>query len=502
MTTRHNTHTSYQEYRHITQQAADLNGAAALLQWDQETYMPPKGAAFRAQQLATLAGQAHELLTSETYGNLLKDLSAAELTEDAAANVRLSLEDYEKNKKLSRDFVTRLSVATSKGYEAWMAARKQKDFAVFAPALSEIITLKKEEATLYGYETHPYDALLDDYEKGASVAMLDPIFEAVKTRLRPLIDAIAARPQVSDTIFRQPYPTALQFEVSKRILADMGFDFEAGRQDYSEHPFTTSFSPDDVRLTTRADENDIANLLWSSIHEGGHGLYEQGLPAAQYGLPLGQPASLSIHESQSRIWENNVGRSLPFMRYLLPLLQHYFPEIPGKSTPEELYHAANQVKPSLIRTEADELTYHFHVLIRYELEKALISGSLSVQDLPQVWNDSYEKQLGIRPKNDLEGVLQDIHWSHGSFGYFPTYSLGSFYAAQFWAQLQQDISQTNEKIAAGQFTDLTIWLREHVYKYGRQYRSEALCRRATGSGLKLDSFMAYASQKYQDIYSL
>lgn len=263
--------------------------------------MPPKGAPFRAQQLATLAGQAHELLTSETYGNLLKDLSAAELTEDAAANVRLSLEDYEKNKKLSRDFVTRLSVARSKGYEAWMAARKQKDFAVFAPALSEIIALKKEEATLYGYETHPYDALLDDYEKGASVAMLDPIFEAVKTRLRPLIDAIAARPQVSDTIFRQPYPAALQFEVSKRILADMGFDFEAGRQDYSEHPFTTSFSPDDVRLTTRADENDIANLLWSSIHEGGHGLYEQGLPAAQYGLPLGQPASLSIHESQSRI---------------------------------------------------------------------------------------------------------------------------------------------------------------------------------------------------------
>lgn len=491
----------YQQYLQTTRQAADLNGAAALLQWDQEVYMPAKGAGFRARQLATLAQQAHELLTSEAYGKLLQELSAASLDEKAAANIRLSLEDYDKQKKLSSDFVSRLSVASSKAYEAWIAARRQNDFLLFAPALEEIISLKKEEAERYGYEGHPYNALLDDYEKGATVAMLDPLFEDVKSRLSPLIAAIARQPQTDNSVFHQTYPAPLQFEASNNILAAMGFDFEAGRQDYSEHPFTTSFSPEDVRVTTRADEHDLANLLWSSIHEGGHALYEQGLPAAQYGLPLGQPASLSIHESQSRIWENNIGRSLAFMQYLLPLLQAYFPEQLKGRTPEELYRAANQVKPSLIRTEADELTYHFHVLIRYELEKALLTGALTVADLPQAWNDSYEKHLGIRPAHDREGVLQDIHWSHGSFGYFPTYSLGSFYAAQFWQQLQQDLSQTKDKIAAGHFADLTSWLRQHVFIYGRQYRSEALCRRITGKNLSLDSFLAYATGKYQDLYS-
>lgn len=491
----------YYKYVTILQQAADLHGAAALLQWDQEVYMPPKSARFRARQLATLATQAHQLLTSEDYEHLLHELSGKELEERQSANIRLSLEDFEKNKKLSGDFVSRLSAASSNAYEAWIGARRQNDCSLFAPALEAIISLKKEEADRYGYEGHPYNALLDDYEKGATVAMMDPLFEDVKTKLRPLINAIARQPQVSSTIFHQHFPVPQQFAASKEILAAMGFDFEAGRQDYSEHPFTSSFSPEDVRVTTRADENDLANLLWSSIHEGGHGLYEQGLPPKQYGLPLGQAASLSIHESQSRIWENNVGRSRAFMTYLLQLLQSFFPKQLESATPQDLYLSANQVKPSLIRTEADELTYHFHVLIRYELEKALIAGDLPVKELPAAWNDHYEKYLGIRPANDLEGVLQDVHWSHGSFGYFPTYSLGSFYAAQLWQQFVKEDPQINEKMAAGNFESLTFWLQQHVFRFGRQYRSEVLCERITGKPLNLDGFMDYATEKYQDIYS-
>jgi len=492
----------YDQYLQQTRQAADLNGAAALLQWDQEVYMPAKGARFRARQLATLAEAAHELLTADTYGHLLQELAAAALPEEEAANIRLSLEDFEKNKKLPAALVVALSMATSQAFEAWIAARRQNDFSLFLPLLQQIIDLKKEQAARYGYQGHPYDALLDDYEKDASVARLDPLFATVREKLPPLLAAIAAGPQVSDALLRQHFPAGQQFAVSKQILAAMGFDFEAGRQDYSEHPFTTSFSPEDVRVTTRADENDLANLLWSSIHEGGHALYEQGLPVAQYGLPLGQPASLSIHESQSRFWENNVGRSLEFMHYLLPLLAQSFPKQMQGGSPEALFRAANQVKPSLIRTEADELTYHFHVLIRYELEKELISGALQVADLPHAWDEGYQKYLGIRPGNIKEGVLQDVHWSHGSFGYFPTYSLGSFYAAQFSQKLEHEIPGLKENIRTGAFAGINAWLHAHVFQYGRRYRSEELCRKATGSGLSLEPFLAAAQQKYGAVYNL
>jgi carboxypeptidase Taq len=493
----------YTTYTELLQKAADLYYASAVLQWDQETYMPPKGAEHRARQLATLASQAHEMLTSDAYGSLLNELATRnELDDTAKKNVRLSAEDYTKNKKLSPEFVEEMSKLTSECFNAWIEARKKNDFTVFAPSLTKMIALKKRQADLYGYTNHPYDALLDEYEKGASVAILDPVFNGIKEQLPVLLAQIKAATQVSSECFHQHFPKQQQWNFSIDVLKSMEFDMEAGRQDYSEHPFTTSFSPADVRLTTRVDEENYASLLWSCIHEGGHGLYEQGLPESQYGLPLGAATSLGIHESQSRLWENCIGRSKDFWTGFYPKLQQYFPEQLGNVSVDTFYKACNKVAPSLIRTEADEVTYHFHVLIRYEIEKALIEGSLDAKDLPAKWNELYTKYLGVAPADDKTGVLQDVHWSHGSFGYFPTYTLGSFYAAQFYHQAQQDINGLKEQVRAGQFGPLLQWLRAHVHEYGRRYTSEELCTRITGGGLDAAYFMQYIQDKYNDIYEL
>lgn len=493
----------YQQYQTITQKAADFNNAAAVLGWDQEVYMPSKGFPFRGRQLATLAAQAHELLTAESYGNLLHELAGRDdLTEEQQHNVRCSLDDYQKNRTLSADFIQQVTQQSSRSYSTWIEARKQNNFSVYARELGKMITLKKQQAELYGYATHPYDALLDDYEKGATVSMLDPIFSEVKEQLPTLLRQITAARQVDDSFFLQHFPRQQQFDFSLEVLRTMGYDFDAGRQDYSEHPFSTSFAPTDVRVTTRVDEHNLASLLWSSIHEGGHALYEQGLPDEQYGMPLGAAVSLSIHESQSRFWENCVGRSLSFWKYFLPKLQTYFPEQLKAVNVETFYKAANKVEPSLIRTEADEVTYHFHVMIRYEIEKALLSNDVKPEDLSDVWNTYYQQYLGISSPDDRQGVLQDVHWSHGSFGYFPTYSLGSFYAAQFFDQAKKDIEDLESKIENGKFDEMLHWLRVNVHQYGRRFTSEELCQRITGSGLKFSSFMNYARNKFAQIYNL
>jgi len=494
---------TYADYLQRTQRAADLYNASAVLGWDQETYMPPKGAPYRGRQLATLASTAHEWMTSDAYGELLKALSDdGSLSEEEAANVRLSLEDYEKGKKLSPEFVERLARQQSASFAAWVEAREAKDYARYAPELEKMIALKKEQVDLLGWEGHPYNALLDDYEKGATVAFLDPLFETVQRELRPLLDAVGATTGVDNSFFHKHYPKDAQWAFSLDVLKAIGYDFEAGRQDLSEHPFSTSFAPTDVRVTTRVDEKNVASLLWSSIHEGGHALYEQGLPEAQYGLPLGQAASLSIHESQSRLWENMVGRSAAFWKHFFPVIHGRFKDQLKDCGEETWYRGANRVEPSLIRTEADELTYHFHVLIRYEIEKALMDGSLSPTDLRDAWNTAYEKHLGIRPTDDKVGMLQDVHWSHGSFGYFPTYSLGSFYAAQFFEQASKELPALEEDIAAGKFNGLLEWLRENVHRHGRRYRSEELCNRITGRGLDFGAFMRYARAKWGAIYGL
>lgn len=493
----------YTSYRDITQKAADLQFAAAVLGWDQEVYMPPKGFAMRGRQLATLASQAHEMLTAGSYGRLLTELNeSAGLDETEQHNVRLSLEDYEKNRKLPIAFVEQLTQQTSNSYNAWLQARKDNKYGTYVGELAKMIDLKRKQADYYGYESHPYDALLDEYERGATVAMLDPIFKSVKEQLPPVLKEIENAKQVDDGFFNGQYAKEQQWGFSIDVLKRMGYDFEAGRQDYSEHPFTTSFSPDDVRITTRVDEHNYASMLWSSIHEGGHALYEQGLPSSEYGLPLGSAASLAVHESQSRLWENCVGRSLGFWKYFYPHLQQYFPQPLGNVSLDAFYKGMNRVEPSLVRTEADEVTYHFHVMIRYEIEKQLIAGSLQAGKLDQVWNDYYKQYLGVTSPDDKQGVLQDVHWSHGMFGYFPTYSLGSFYAAQFFEQAVKDMPGLPAEVEQGEFEKLLDWLRVRVHIHGRRYTSEELCKRITGRGLDLNSFMNYIKAKYSIVYGL
>jgi len=332
--------------------------------------------------------------------------------------------------------------------------------------------------------------------------MLNPVFEMVKEQLSLLLKKITQAKQVNNDFFHKNYPKQQQWDFSIQVLKQMGYDLEAGRQDYSEHPFTTSFAPNDVRITTRVDENNFSSLLWSSIHEGGHALYEQGLPAIEYGMPLGTAASLGIHESQSRLWENCVGRSKSFWQYFYPKLQQPFPGQLTNITLNDFYKGVNKVQPSLIRTEADEVTYHFHVMIRYEIEKALLENNLSVKDLPGAWNEMYQKYLGVSSPDDKHGILQDVHWSHGMLGYFPTYSLGSFYAAQFFEQAGKEINGLPAKIENGELELLLHWLREKIHKFGRQYRSDDLCKKVTGRGLDFSSFMNYISKKYAGVYDL
>ena len=484
------------------QKIADVKYSAAVLQWDQETYLPAKGAEFRARQLATLSEIAHEWFVDPSLGQLLKDLGTrGDLAEDQQRNVTLSLEDYDKQKKFSPAFVRRLSEASSRSFHSWLQARSANSFTLFQNDLQQLVDLKKEEAELAGYDQHPYNALLDQFEKGATVALLDRVFSQVRAPLKDLLDRIAARPQVDDSFLRGDFPKQKQWDFGMELIRQLGFDFDAGRQDLSEHPFTTSFNPGDVRITTRVDEHDFNHMTWSCIHETGHALYEQGLPREYYGLPLGEYASLGIHESQSRLWENNVGRSLNWWRPVYPRLQQAFPAQFANVSVEQFYSGINKVHPSLIRTEADEVSYHFHVMIRYELEKRLLDGSLSVAGIPGWWNENYKTWLDVTVPDDKRGCLQDVHWSHGSFGYFPTYSLGSFYAAQLFTTAKSQLTDFQNSIGQGNTDPLLGWLRKGIHRYGRRYTSEELCQRATGKTLEIKYFLDYLLDKYRNIYN-
>lgn len=492
----------YENYVAWMQQVADLRYANAVLQWDQETYMPVAGADMRSRQIATLSEMAHNMFTQPTAGNALQKLAENDtLDVFQRKNVELTRYDYQLQEKLPSAFVRQLSETVSRAFQAWLDARKAKDFNLFQPSLEKLVDLKKQEADLLGYRDHPYNALLNQYEKGCTVALLDHTFEELKPPLQALITRITASKQVENSLLKQFFPEAKQWAFSLDLLDKMGFDIKAGRQDKSAHPFTTNFSSRDVRITTRIDENDLGNMTFSTIHELGHALYEQGLPESQYGLPLGEYASLGIHESQSRLWENNVGRSFACCQHFMPLLKKHFPEQFDGSSAAELYQAVNRVEPSFIRTEADELTYHFHVIVRYELEKALIGGTLQAKDIPAYWNEAYKNFLGITVPDDSLGCLQDVHWSHGSFGYFPTYSLGSLYAAQFFTAASQDIPTLDEKLKQGDYRTLLEWLHKKVHMHGRFFTSEELCRNISGEGLNIKYFMQYVTNKYRFIYA-
>ncbi len=496
-----NTQNLYIQYKQTLQRIADVKYASAVLQWDQETYLPPKGNDFRGRQIATLSEIAHLQFTDEKFGALLNELAGKDgLTEPEKRNVELSLEDYNKNKKLTAEFVRRMSETVNKSFHAWIQAKKENSFSFFQQPLDELIQLKKQETDMLGYKDHPYDALMNEFDKGLTTSITDKLFNSLKPQLISLLDHIKNQPQVDNNFLSQHFDKDLQWKFGMDILKRMHFDFDAGRQDISEHPFTTNFNSKDVRVTTRIDEADLGNMTWSCIHEGGHALYEQGLPATEYGLPLGEYCSLSIHESQSRLWENCIGRGLPFWEHNLTLLKSYFPEQLKNITAEKFYHGINKVEPSLIRTEADELTYHFHVMIRYGIEKKLIEGSLSTKDIPGIWNESYSKYLGVKVPDDKRGCLQDVHWSHGSFGYFATYSIGSLYAAQLYNAIQKDTAGLTGDIREGRNKNILHWLQQNIYKYGRYYTSEELCRKATGETLNSQYFIDHVTKKYSDIY--
>jgi carboxypeptidase Taq len=498
-----NTPDLYQQYVARMHKVADLNNANAVLQWDQETYLPPKGAAFRGQQISTLSELSHQLATEDSFGDLLQELSAKDdLSPQQKRNIERSLEDYTRSKKYPSSFVRAMAEQVNKTFHSWIEARKQNSFAVLQDDLAKLVELKKQETELLGYNDHPYNALLDEFEKGSTVALLDKTFAGILPRLKELLNKIAASPQVNDDFLRQEFPKQKQWDWGMFLLKELHFDFESGRQDISEHPFSISFNPSDVRITTRVDENDFSNMTWSCIHEAGHALYEQGLPSDQYGLPLGQACSYSIHESQSRLWENNVGRSRNFCKKYFPELKEKFSEQFRKTGEEEFFRGINKVQPSLVRTEADEITYHMHVFVRYELEKKLIEGSLATADIPAFWKEKYKELLDVEVKDDKRGSLQDVHWSHGSFGYFPTYSLGSFYAAQFYATAAEQIPGLENEIANGKFTNLLHWLKKEIHSKGRFYNSEELCEAVTGKTLDINFFVDYLLQKYGTIYTL
>jgi len=494
----------YESYKSTMQKIADVERAAAVLNWDKEVNNPKKGAAVRARQVATLSGIAHDLLTDQAFGDLLLKLQeqSSELGVKEARNIALTLEKYNKIKKLSREFVERKSKVTSTTYDAWIKARAANDYGLYRDALKETIDIKREEASLLGWEAHPYDALLDIYEPGYTSAQLDTLFTDVKKQLVDFAAKIRAQAQVQDDFLYKFFPKQKQWDFGLYALKNMGYDFEAGQQDISTHPFTTSFGPTDVRVTTRIDEHNFANMTWSCIHEGGHALYEQGLQMEEYGLPLGEAISLGIHESQSRLWENNVGRSLAYWTAHYAKLQEAFPANLKAVELGTFYKGINKIEPNLIRTEADEIHYHFHVLIRYEIEKALLEGSIEVDQLDQIWNEKYKAYLGVEVPDATQGILQDIHWAFGLIGYFPTYSLGSFYAAQFYRQAAKDIPGLEEQIRQGDNKNLLQWLREHIHVHGRQYSANELCERITGEQLNFQYFMDYAKGKYGKIYDL
>ncbi len=491
-----------------------INSAASLLSWDMETYMPAGGGTARADQIATLQGLAHERFvapeTERLLGQWLDLQTGAPLDrpgdawdESGRALLREVWRDYHHAKKLPSDFVVRMGRESSLAQQIWVEARAKNEFARFLPSLTNILALKKEEVDYLGYNASPYDALLDLYEPGETVAHLTPLFAQLKARLVPLLQRVLASPvQIDDHVLHASYDATRQVEFGRLVLTAMGYNFEQGRLDISAHPFTTSFHPTDVRVTTRVFERDLPSCLFSCIHEGGHGLYDQGLNPLHYGTPLGDSISLGIHESQSRLWENSVGRSRPFWRCFFPLMQRTFPESLSSVTLEQFYAAINRVQPSFIRVEADELTYNLHIMVRFEIEQDLIEGRTNAADLPEIWRDKMRRYLNIVPERDADGVLQDIHWSMGSFGYFPTYTLGNLYSVQFYNQAKLEIPTLEQEIEGGRLIVLRQWLQQKIHHWGRMFTAEKLVERVTGGPLSPEPWLTYVEKKYGELYRL
>ncbi len=480
-----------------------LSSASALLGWDQETMMPEKGGDWRAEQLALLARKVHEDFTSDEVGELLAACEEdRELVSDPlsvpAVVLRELRRDFDLERKLPADLVAESASHRSRAQQVWARARKESDFELFRPMLVRSLELAREEARCLGIPEggeEPWDALADRYEPGMRAAELARLFEPLRSELVELVDRHRGRRKDRLTGRRMPVPA--QETLCRRVSEAFGFDFDAGRLDRSTHPFTSGSHPLDVRITTRYREEDVMDALGSTTHEVGHGLYEQGLPPEHAGLPFCRASSTGIHESQSRLWENQVGRSLPFWRWCAPLLT----ELGGKDfadlSPEELFESTNRAEPSLIRVDADETTYHLHIQIRFELELAMFRGDLDPADLPSAWNERYAADLGVEVPDDARGCLQDIHWSLGAFGYFPTYSLGNLYAACFWKALRGELPDVDEDCARGDFGGILEWLRSRIHRHGARYRPAELCEEVCGTPLDPEVFLDYLRDKHE-----
>ncbi len=496
-----------QELRELLGEIKDLQNAAMLLTWDQHTYMPPSGTTARAEQLATLEKIVHNRFTSDRLGKLLDELQsyAAQLDyeSDDASLIRVTTREYEKRHKLSKELVSELARATALAHRAWKQARHDNDFSFFQPHLKKIVALCRQEAEALEYEDHPYDALLDLYEPEMKSAEVVRIFDEMKAELIPLVQAISEKQGfVEDRVFNNDFKESKQLEFGRNVLTKMGYNFLRGRQDESAHPFTISFSPKDVRITTRVQRDRFVSAFFASVHEGGHALYEQGISSSLERTPLADPSSFGIHESQSRLWENLVGRSREFWFYFFPHLREAFPEQMEWVDLDDVYRAVNMVKPDFIRVEADEVTYNLHIFLRFEIEMMLLENNVEVADLPEIWNAKMREYLGITPPDDSLGILQDMHWAGGSVGYFPTYALGNLLSVQFYNRAVQDIPEIPHQIAHGDFALLLDWLRQNIHRHGAKFAPVELVKRVTGTTLDAKPFIAYVKKKYSELYEL
>jgi carboxypeptidase Taq len=498
---------AYTELIGRTREEYLLASCTDLLGWDEETYMPPGGAAHRGEQMALLAGMQHDRTAHPRVGELLAILESSPLMANPdspeAVNTREIRRAYHRATRLPRRLIQELARVTTLAQHDWAFARRDGDFRRFCPWLDHIVTLKRREAECLGYPDHPYDALLDQYEPGAKSRDIAALFAELRGELIPLISAIAdSSRQPNVAMLHRHYPVDRQRALGVTTAEALGFDFERGRLDCAAHPFSIGIGPGDCRITTRYNPCNFTDAFFTILHETGHGLYEQGLDPAYYGTPLGDVASLGLHESQARLWENTIGRSRSFWLHFFPLARQAFPEALASVSLDTFHFAVNRVEPSLLRVQADEVTYNLHILIRFELEQALIGGELKAADVPTAWSEAYHRYLGITPTNEAEGCLQDGHWSCGQIGYFPTYTLGNVFAAQLFAAARADLGDLDSAFARGDFAGLLGWLREKVHRQGSRYASSRLIERITGSPPNPGPLIHLLRSKYGELYGL
>lgn len=498
---------AYHELLRLMRNTSDLQSAVALLGWDQETYMPPAAATARAEQIATLSAMAHSILTSDSAQRLAEFFALSlpaldgELGDLEKRLARLFIRQVRQAVALPEDFVRRKAQITTLGQEQWKRARAKSSFALFRDDLAALVELARQEAQYRGYSQHPYDALLDLYEPGMTVQTLTSIFNRLAKETQQILDAVQSSGLKPDCrVLFAHYPAQKQLDAARTIIEAMGFDFAAGRVDLSAHPFCTSFATADVRLTTRINEHDLRSCLFGLIHEAGHGLYEQGMRPDLDRTLAREGASMGIHESQSLFWENIIARSEEFWQWAVPVLRTYFPSQLAEVTPALMYRAINVVEPSLIRIEADEVTYNMHIILRYRIEMQLLEGSITVDEVPEHWNFLMRELLGIEVSDDVNGCLQDIHWSFGGFGYFPSYTLGKLYAAMFRRALLEAMPEAPDLVRRGEFAPIRQWLKDSIHQWGRTRDPAELVSNVTGNGLSERDFVEYVWQKVQQIY--